>query len=475
MKLGILVKDVVVYGATDLVTKLLAFIALPLLAAALAPAAYGSLELVMTMVGLCGLLVNFGLNNAVQRFYWDEAVIAHDRTTLVATGLVAQLILGCVAALVGLLALAWWNADAVWLPALGWPGQIAAVALIALTQWNQYALDVLRLQFAPWRFLVASMTSRVGGTAAALWVVLGLGLGLDALLVAQALVAALALPLGLAMIRKDLALKFSSDLARELLRFGHPFIYAGLAYWLLTSMDRWMLAAMSSVEEVGVYSVASRYASVMLLLSGAFGQAWSPVSMRLRTEQPEHYRYLYGQILQTLLALMMAVGVGLALFAGEIVNLTLPPAYAGAAMPMAVLALGLVLQSTNQVTASGISIARATYIFARLMWITALINFVLNLLLIPALGATGAALATTVAYALLSALYLIVGQRVHPIVVPWRALAALLGLGAVLAAVGLSTVASKPEATSMMLKALALVLGLGLGFKLIPWRSLNHA
>src|SRR5687768_3386678 len=107
MKLKLLAKDTAVYGMSDLSTKLLAFAAFPLLAAALSPTAYGSLELVVTAIGLLGLLVNCGLNNAVQRFYWDDAPSTHSRATIVSTGLTAQVLLGISIFIAGLLALPW--------------------------------------------------------------------------------------------------------------------------------------------------------------------------------------------------------------------------------------------------------------------------------------------------------------------------------------------------------------------------------
>ena len=48
---------------------------------------------------------------------------------------------------------------------------------------------------------------------------------------------------------------------------------------------------------------------------------------------------------------------GLALFARELISL-LPDTYAGAAMPLAVLSLGLVMQTTQQVTGVGISLEK---------------------------------------------------------------------------------------------------------------------
>ena len=59
--------------------------------------------------------------------------------------------------------------------------------------------------------------------------------------------------------------KFSFKWAKKLVVWGYPFIFASLAYVLFGSMDKWMLAVLYSTEEVGVYSIAYRFASIVLL------------------------------------------------------------------------------------------------------------------------------------------------------------------------------------------------------------------
>jgi O-antigen/teichoic acid export membrane protein len=90
-----------------------------------------------------------------------------------------------------------------------------------------------------------------------------------------------------------------------------------------------------------------------------------------------------------------------------------------------------VVSGTTQITAVGISLERKTRLFAWAAWTTALANMVLNFAMIPIWGATGAALATFLSYTLLTGLYLMWSQRLHPI--PLEK-ARLLSLGAVIIA-----------------------------------------
>ena len=47
-------------------------------------------------------------------------------------------------------------------------------------------------------------------------------------------------------------------------KFGYPFIFTGLAFWLFGSIDRWMLSGYASLEEVGIYSVAFKFSTIIL-------------------------------------------------------------------------------------------------------------------------------------------------------------------------------------------------------------------
>lgn len=476
MVLRHLARDSAIYGGTDFASKLIAFLAFPLIAAALSPLAFGALELMLTATALLGMMANCGLNNALQRFYWDTQTEAAQRPVLVSSGLAALSLLLLAALVLGGLALLgyshWVQEES---SPLGWTGLLAGLVLMAAGQLVQYLLDVTRLHMAPWRFAGIALVSRVMTAVAGVATVVWLGWGLDGLVAAQALVMVAAVPLALYAVRTDLTWRVDPIAARKLLQFGHPFIYAGLAFWLFGSMDRWLLASMSNVEEVGVYSVAHRFASVILFVSMAFGQAWSPLAIKIRADHPQNYRALYGDILLALLCAMLLLGGGVALFSPEIVAWLMPIEYHGAALALSALALGLILQSTMQVTAIGISIENKTHLFARLSWMAAALNLVLNLIMIPALGALGAAVATSLSYLFLTGAYLYYTQRLHPLPLPWGKILVLAVLWLVMAGCLVSLWSGHHVVTSVAWRSSLMFVSLLVCASLIPWRRVFHA
>lgn len=423
-----LTKDTIIYGGADLISKLIAFFSFPIFAAALNPSSYGALELILTATSLLGLFLNFGLNNAVQRFYWDHGVDAIERCAIVTTGLFLLCCLGLLILAVGMSVAPWliaYAADRHW-PISG-VAVVAALLLMVFSQVTAYSLDILRLHFLPWRFIALSFTSRVAGVILSLIAVVAWEMGVDGLLAAQAIGMMLIAPLSILVIAKDLSLmRVSLKWLKELSNFGYPFIFTGLAFWLFGALDRWMLASMASIEEVGIYSVAFRFASVLTFVVSAFAQAWSPHAIKIKTDNPKSYRKIYGHVLVVLLALTTVLGGSLALFSGELIGLMMPAIYRESALSLIILTLGIILQSTQQITAIGISIERKTSLFTKLVAVALIFNALLNFLLIPRFGATGAASATLAAYLLLSAMYFFATQKIHPLEIEWRKLALLV-------------------------------------------------
>ncbi|MFQ4139206.1 oligosaccharide flippase family protein [Nodosilinea sp. PGN35] len=470
-----LAKDTAIYGGADFAGKIVSFISFPIIAAVLSPLAFGALELIGTSTTLLGLFMNCGLNNAVHRYYWDQDTSESQRPTLISSGLTAQIVFGLATLGLGLSLLPWalHQVHQTSLP-LSWVGLVAALLFMVASQWLQFNLDVLRLHFAAVQFLIVTFLSRICSVLLALLVVVQWRGGVDGLLMAQALVAFAVLPLALWMVRRDITPAIDLAWMRELVRFGYPFIFASLGYWLFGSMDRWMLASMSSVTETGIYSVAFRFASMVLFISTAFGQAWSPIAIKIRTDHPEKYRTIYAQTLLLLLAIMLLIGGGLSLFAGEIIVLLMPSDYVYSALPLAILCFGVVLQSTQQITAIGIALEKKTALFANLTWLTAGINLALNWVLIPQYGAAGAAWATAVSYFTLTGSYLLFTQQLHPLPIQWGRLTMLLAVGVAMAAVSLYFLASALIWTTMIFKLLLLLASAVLLWMLLPTKTLSY-
>ena len=464
-----LVRDSAIYGGSDALARVVAFVTFPIIANALGSEGFGILELGMTIVMLGGLFVRCGMNNAVQRYYWDTQTPQEQRPVLVSSGLAVTLAAGLVASVFIYLATPFMFRQAGVDPqALGWYGAIGLALLMPLTQWAQYVQDVLRLHFAPWRFLGFSFVTRALSAILSAAVLVWLHAAVGGVFLAQALVLLVSLPAGFWFIRRDLVSRVDPAWTRRLVAFGAPFILTEMAFWLFSSIDRWMLAAMVGPQETGIYSAAFRISVLASFVSMAFGMAWSPYAVKLQAEFPTRFKSMYAEVLLLLLVVMMAVGGFVALFSPELVLALLPKEYAACAAVLPVLAFCVIVQASQQVTAVGISMSGKSHLFAYLVWTTAAINALINLPLIHRLGAAGAAWATLVSHLLLTTGYLACSSYVYPIPYPARRLLWLCALGTALLAGALALLSQVPSIGLAVLK-----LALLLACLLLAWPALR--
>lgn len=407
-------KDAAIYGGADFLLKVVGFAAFPIYAHVFTVSDYGLMALLGVLAGLIGMMVNLGVNNSVQRFYWDPETKKGQHEVLISTGLRQLLAVG-VTGLVALFAILYTVRS--WIDTrygIEWGLLVLALLTILPDQILQYALDTIRLHFTPVRFMILSFLKNIMGVVLGLFLIVSLDMGLYGFFGGALLASVLAVPLALWFIRKELVWQFNKEVAHKIFRFGYPFVFAGLAYWVFGSMDRWMLAELSNTAEVGLYSIAFKFAAVVTFVNGAFSQAWSPYAIKLMRDN-ENYRQIYSNIFSVWFFILATLGFTITLFSSELLMLLTPKEYWSAAPTMGVVAMGVVLFGTTQVTALGISLEKKTHLLTHGAWLTALINFLLNLALIPMYGAIGAAIATLISYAVLTCFFLYWTQRLHPI------------------------------------------------------------
>ena len=233
----------------------------------------------------------------------------------------------------------------------------------------------------------------------------------------------------LAYRREQLGLQFDRNLLRTMNRFGIPLMAAALAMWVTNFGDRLMIRKLLhgeyAIVQVGQYSLANKITSAMVLLFTAFQVAWPAFAYSIEDEKEAKRAYSY--VLTYLMFVAAWVAVALSLFAPWIVHLLgQKSGYWPAARAIPMLAFSSVFFAGFIVVTIATGRARRT----QFNWIAgaagAILNFGLNLWLIPAYGMLGAAYATLAAYVLLMVVRTWNAQHVYPVQYQWRRVAVLL-------------------------------------------------
>lgn len=226
--------------------------------------------------------------------------------------------------------------------------------------------------------------------------------------------------------------RWSSSVARQLLRESWPLVFSSLAVIIYMRLDQVMLASMAGDHEVGQFSAALRIAEVWYFIPMSIATAAFPAIVAKRREDFAAYERYVQALYDGMAWLGIGVAVVATLSAGWIVPLLYGPAYAEAARILTVqiwagVAVSMSFVHGRWLLAEGLQRYGLLYTASG-----AVVNVTLNLILIPKHGAMGAAWATVFAQIgpLFIQLLLPRARRnfmmmARTVAAPWRTLKAL--------------------------------------------------
>jgi O-antigen/teichoic acid export membrane protein len=463
-----------VYGLGTAVGRGLQMLLVPVFTRVFAPDQYGVIDLLGLAASIASLLIVMGTDAALARFFYD-AIDTEARRIMISSSALWRLgVCVIVAVLLWLLAPAF---SVLLLDSADYAKYVRLTALaIPFTAFFMFQNDVLRVTFQPWKFITLNLvnTLLVGGLSILFVVYWRKGVAgvLYGRLIGDLVTAAF----GFVLIRLHLVPRFDRTVLRRMLTYGAPLIPVAVAYWAMQYADRWALVHFRDLATVGIYAVAVKMGAAMMLVVSAFHLAWGPFAFA-RARDPGAAR-LFSRVLTLYVALASTVALGLGLFAHEALLVLVPGVYARAALPGGLLCFAAVAHGAYYIVALGANLSFRTDLLAWTSLVAAAINVGLNFVLVGPLGMRGVSTATTIGFALSTALLYAWAQRVHPI--PFRGLRAtalyLVGVATLLAGVlgGRALSGSGGELTSLALRAALLVGYAGLAAALArpmapPW------
>ena len=209
----------------------------------------------------------------------------------------------------------------------------------------------------------------------------------------------------------------SPKISKEMLLFSAPLIVGSVSIWLLSSSDRFFLLRFSTLNELGLYSLGSRLASVVLFAVTAFQMAWPQFALSRANEQ--NTAYTNARILTYYLFVGIPLVVAITLFTPEILQIFATSSYAGAGSVVLLLSCSFLFNGCYFVFFIILSLTKNTVSILPVTIPSFIVNVGLNYLLVPAMGGMGSAIASASAYLLMAILTFIFTNRLLPIRYEW--------------------------------------------------------
>jgi O-antigen/teichoic acid export membrane protein len=290
---------------------------------------------------------------------------------------------------------------------------VAIVGLLMITGAVSSAIAVyfqarLRMERFVWTSLTGGLSALLIVLALAATVPAGLRLLAAALVLGDAIAAALAM---VALGRPALAV--STATARALLTVAWPVALTQVLVVAYFRLDVLMLTWLTDLQSVGLYGVATRLTEPLLLVPAAIAAslygAASPLWEQAGGEEADR---LYRVMLVSAVGYGVLVALALTTLGPSLLAWALPR-YVESIPPLRILAWALVFMSANMVTTAVLNSMGRFRLVTAVAAATLVFCAVANLLLVPWLGIQGAALATVLTEAWNSALQigLVIGLR----------------------------------------------------------------
>ena len=389
----------IVYGLGSALQSALGFLLLPLYTTYFDSAAFGVLSIVQVVGTRAGSLFYFGASSALSRSYFDYPD-GDERRRVVGTalwitvgGALVQVAFG---ALAGSPLSIWLFGDDRYATAI-----VLALVGSALAFVNQLFFQLLRFRRQSTRVVVVNLISLVATVAIIWWLVARTQLGIVAPLAGTALAQGLLLVVLAILSRGDLSLRWSRVELGPQVRLGLAAVGLGLTYYVLDSVDRFLLGKLGTLADVGVYSVGYKIGMVIhLFFIAPFSQIWSPMRMENRTQ--DDAADLFTHVLTYFVLVGLFITVSISLVAPEIVRaFARRPEYSPGWRVVPIVMLAHLCYGAINIVDYGLWVARKNHLAIGVFVAAIALNVGLNVVLIPRWGYMAAAIVTLVSYAFL--------------------------------------------------------------------------
>lgn len=389
------IENFLVYGLGGMISKFIPLIILPILTRLYPSSKYiGLNDLSLTFISFASALAVCGMYDAMFRLFfddkskeWQKKICSTAFTFVSFTSVMLSLICFLLRKQIA----SWYFEDEKYEALV-----VLTIVGFLISTTNQIISAPTRIQNKRKVFLVRNTISPIISYAVAIPLILK-GYYIMAMPIAT-IIASFSLEMSFLIMNKEY---FSFKCVKKsqlisLLKIGLPLMPNFLVYWIYNSSDKVMINKILGTDFTGIYGVASRIGHISNLIYTAFAGGWLYFAYSTMNDDDQVqmksniFEYMGVISFAATAALMSVSKLGFKIFfTAEYLDGYLIAPY---------LFLAPLLLMLYQIIANQFTIAKKTYMNLFALSIGAVVNVILNLILIKAIGSEGAAIATVIGY-----------------------------------------------------------------------------
>ena len=390
-----LVKHSALYAIGNIANKVAGFLMLPLYTFNLTTEDYGVIEYVDLLIMVFAILFGLhALGSALIRIYHDTD--KEQKESVVATALLISFVLSGVIALLGYI---YSESISLWLLKSTHYSAVIELTFISLIFVTQIELLLIykRLQQQAVYFVVFSLLRLLVNISLNIYFIAFLKLGIYGFVYSMFISAALFSLVPLIEFMWQHPLRLNRVSAHKMFTFGTPLVFASLAMYIIHFLDRFVLGHFHSLEQVGLYALAYKFAFLVSVLIGEpFKRVWE-VNVFSYAET-ENWKAYFAKVYLYYTIALFGVAIGISLFIDNLLGWAIDPKFAPAFVFTPILIIGYAIREQGDFFKQILFINKRSNVVGKISTYSALINIALSFLFIPSFGPIGAAIATLITW-----------------------------------------------------------------------------
>ncbi|MDR1774327.1 MAG: oligosaccharide flippase family protein [Clostridioides sp.] len=381
-----LLKNTAIFTIGNFATKIISFFLIPLYTSSLCTAEYGIVDLVATIPTVTIPIITLNIIESVMRFNMDKDA---DKDKITKIGMVILLVSMVVGLILIPICRLWDKVDGL--------ETIIYLYVISLAASQLFLCD-LRGKEELVKYCIGNIanTALIALFNICFLVIFKLGITgyLLAYTLANTLIAVYAFIIGKGY--KAIFAKIDKVKMIEMIKYSVVLIPNSFMWWIINSSDHIMVTSMIGVAANGVYAISYKVPTLINTFTGIFNQAWGYSAIKEEGSKDE--TEYSNKVFANLISAIMIIGICMMSIIKPFLNVYVADEYFEAWKYTPFLIVGIVYITLGTFLSTSYMIHKDSMGFLLSGSFGAMLNIILNFLLIPLIGVYGAAIATCVSY-----------------------------------------------------------------------------
>lgn len=204
--------------------------------------------------------------------------------------------------------------------------------------------------------------------------------------------------ISVAKLHRDFSFKYVSKAkTKEMLRYGIPMMPTVVIWWITNVSDRFIVTKIRGEAENGLYSAAYKIPTLITLVATVFIEAWQLSTISDSSDGDDRKKF-FSEVFERYQAVIFLSCSILIAMSRIITSFLLADSYSRSADFIPVLLIATVFSSLTTFMGSVYTVSKKTVMSMVTALFGAILNIVLNIIMIPEYGAQGAGIATLISY-----------------------------------------------------------------------------